>query len=279
MQTIGSKSFLAVSNLAHILDRLSWTYSLLLQQLQEEYSPRNGQYPSENSRFKNRSNVAEGPYESIGQFRTQANYSPADLKRSAVGFSLDPPQEVEDCEACLSGLLGINMLECPECGGSNKRNTLASKLKQILPFDSSRTDLLAIHLFATENPPFLEFLQGILVDESRELFRNIEATLMNFSKNVQPSSSIQEDVLFDCLQFFGLVEDNFKDRLQNQDMDPEFEEEIRRKIAEYRTPQQLFELVCWINANHVQMFGDPEINSAVNCFIIPGTCIETYKSD
>lgn len=216
------------------------------------------------TRFKNKANGGEGSYESIGQFRMPPNISTGDLKKSSVGFSLDPPQEVEDCEACHSGLLGIHMVECPECGGPNKRNVLACKLREILPFSSPRADILAIHHFLIDNPRFVELLQSLPKDQTENGIERVERFVCELAENSDLTFNLHEDALLDCLQFFGLVDEHLKDKLQTGDIDPRFLVEIRSKIAEYRCSEQLFELVCWINENHLQMQQDHEPGSAVN---------------
>lgn len=204
------------------------------------------------------------------------NATTGELKKSSVGFSLDPPQEVEDCEACHSGLLGINMVECPECGGPNKKNKLASKLREILPFSSPRADILAIHHFVTDNPRFVELLQTQPDDQSAVAIERLEKLVCELAEEVSLSSTIQEDGLLDCLQFFGLVDEHLKDKLQTGDVDPRFLVEIRSQMADYRSSEQLLELVCWINENHLQLQSEQEPGSAVNYLVIEGTCAETH---
>lgn len=215
------------------------------------------------TRFKNKANGGEGSCESIGQFRIPPNIPTGDLKKSSAGFSLYPPQEVEDCEACHSGLLGINMIECPECGGPNKRNVLACKLREILPFSSPRADMLAIHHFLTDNHRFVELLQSLPEDQTENSIERLERLVYELPENSELTFNIHEDTVLDCLQFFGLVNEHLQDQLQAGDIDPEFIIEIRSKVAGYQSSEQLLELVCWINENHLQIHHGCEPDSAV----------------
>ena len=179
------------------------------------------------------------------------------------GLKLESPMETGGCDACNSGKLGIFMAECPECGGSNKRNCLGRTLKDILPLNTPQDDCICVQLFMDSNPALLDFLDSVADPYQEDVTADLAELVSKLYSTVASESVVDHDILMDHLLFFEMVGELTRDSLLQLGTSHRLSSLYKQQLQQYAETKDLLSLVCWINEHEQDLTDLPEPGSAV----------------